>query len=139
MTQVARLETRRTKARQTASNLKKPVTRLQTHQKGSKHMTILQRSYIESVVREIADEFGVKQIELVGSYRRGQAKEDSDIDLIILDDSAPKSGMDFLGMIVALEEALGKEVGLVTAKGLNEDRLRRRVYDRMMEDIKNYA
>ena len=102
-------------------------------------MTILQRSYIESVVREIADEFGVKQIELVGSYRRGQAKEDSDIDLIILDDSAPKSGMDFLGMIVALEEALGKEVGLVTAKGLNEDRLRRRVYDRMMEDIKNYA
>lgn len=102
-------------------------------------MTILQRSHIESVVREIADEFGVKQIELVGSYRRGQAKEESDVDLIILDDSAPKSGMDFLRMIGRLEETLGKEVGLVTAKGLNEDTLRRRVYDRMMEDIKNYA
>ena len=100
---------------------------------------ILERSYIESVVREIADEFGVKQSELVGSYRRGQAKEDSDIDLIILDDSAPKRGMDFLRMIGRLEETLGKEVGLVTAKGLNEDSLRRRVYDRMMEDIKHYA
>ena len=102
-------------------------------------MTILQRSYIESVVREIADEFGVKQIELVGSYRRGQAREDSDVDLIILDDSAPKSGMDFLRLIGRLEETLGKEVGLVTSKGLNEDSLRRLVHDRMMEDIKNYA
>lgn len=101
-------------------------------------MTILQRSYIESVVREIADEFGVKQIELVGSYRRGQAKEDSDVDLIILDDSAPR-GMDFLGMIIDLEEALGKEVGLVTYDGLEQDKLKRRVRDSMMEDIKNYV
>lgn len=101
-------------------------------------MTILQRSYIESVVREIADEFGVKQIELVGSYRRGQAREDSDIDLIILDDSAPR-GMDFLGMIIDLEEALGKEVGLVTYDGLEQDKLKRRVRDSMMEDIKHYV
>lgn len=101
-------------------------------------MTILRRPYIESVVREIADEFGVKQIELVGSYRRGQAKEDSDVDLIILDDSAPR-GMDFLGMIIDLEEALGKEVGLVTYKGLGENKLKQRVRDAMMEDIKNYA
>ena len=101
-------------------------------------MTILQRSYIESVVREIADEFGVKQIELVGSYRRGQAKEDSDVDLIILDDSAPR-GMDFLGMIIDLEEALGKEVGLVTYDGLEQDKLKRRVRDSMMEDIKHYV
>lgn len=101
-------------------------------------MTILQRSYIESVVREIADEFGVKHIELVGSYRRGQAKEESDIDLIILDDSAPR-GMDFLGMIIDLEEALGKEVGLVTYDGLEQDKLKRRVRDSMMEDIKHYV
>ena len=99
---------------------------------------ILERSYIESVVREIADEFGVEQIELVGSYRRGQAKEDSDVDLIILDDSAPR-GMDFLGMIIDLEEALGKEVGLVTYKGLGENKLKQRVRDSMMEDIKQYA
>lgn len=96
---------------------------------------ILERSYIESVVREIADEFGVKQIELVGSYRRGQAKEDSDIDLIILDDSAPKSGMDFLRMIGRLEETLGKEVGLVTAKGLKMTRLGHKAYDRLTKGI----
>lgn len=98
-------------------------------------MTILQRSYIESVVREIADEFGVKQIELVGSYRRGQAKEDSDVDLIILDDSAPKNGMDFLRMIGRLEETLGKEVCLVTSKGLKKTQLGRNEYDRLMKGI----
>lgn len=96
---------------------------------------ILERSYIESVVREIADEFGVKQIELVGSYRRGQAKEDSDIDLIILDDSAPKSGMDFLRMIGRLEETLGKEVNLVTAKGLKMTQLGQKAYDRLTKGI----
>ena len=51
---------------------------------------ILERSYIESVVREIADQYEVKQIELVGDYRRAKAKEDRGIDLIILDDSDRK-------------------------------------------------
>ena len=96
-------------------------------------MTILQRSYIESVVREIADEFGVKQIELVGDYRRAKAKETSPIDLIILDDSAPKNGMDFLRLIGRLEDALGKEVCLVTAKGLKKTQLGRNEYDRLMK------
>ena len=97
-------------------------------------MTILQRSYIESVVREIADEFGVEQIELVGDYRRAKAKETSPIDLMILDDSAPR-GLEFYGMIGRLEDALGKEVCLVTAKGLKKTQLGRNEYDRLMKGI----
>ena len=95
---------------------------------------ILERSYIESVVREIADRYEVKQIELVGDYRRGQAKEDSDVDLIILDDSAPR-GMDFLGMICDLEDTLEKEVNLVTAKGLKMTQLGQKAYDRLTKGI----
>lgn len=94
----------------------------------------LERSYIESVVREIADEFGVKQIELVGDYRRAKAKETSPIDLMILDDSAPR-GLEFYGMIGRLEDALGKEVCLVTAKGLKKTQLGRNEYDRLMKGI----
>lgn len=97
-------------------------------------MTILQRSYIESVVREIADEFGVKQIELVGDYRRAKAKETSPIDLMILDDSAPR-GLEFYGMIGRLEDTLGKEVCLVTSKGLKKTQLGRNEYDRLMKGI----
>lgn len=97
-------------------------------------MTILQRSYIESVVREIADEFGVKQIELVGDYRRAKAKETSPIDLMILDDSAPRC-LEFYGMIGRLEDTLGKEVCLVTSKGLKKTQLGRNEYDRLMKGI----
>ena len=97
-------------------------------------MTILQRSYIESVVREIADRYEVKQIELVGDYRRAKAKETSPIDLMILDDSAPR-GLEFYGMIGRLEDALGKEVCLVTAKGLKKTQLGRNEYDRLMKGI----
>lgn len=95
---------------------------------------ILERSYIESVVREIADEFGVKQIKLVGDYGRGKAKETSPIDLMILDDSAPR-GLEFYGMIGRLEETLGKEVCLVTSKGLKKTQLGRHAYDRSMKGI----
>ena len=49
-----------------------------------------------------------------GSYARGEARETSDIDLLIRY-SAPK-GLDHIGLALELEEALGKKVDLVTEK-----------------------
>lgn len=100
-------------------------------------MTILARDFIEEVKTKIANEYNVKQIELVGSYRRNQAKETSDVDFLILDDSAPR-GMKFLQMIVDLEETLGKEVGLMTVKGLSETPMKQKVLQSMLKDIKDY-
>lgn len=100
-------------------------------------MTILTREFIEEVKSKIANEYNVKQIELVGSYRRNQAKETSDVDFLILDDSAPR-GMKFLQMIVDLEETLGKEVGLMTARGLSETPMKQKVLQSMLKDIKDY-
>lgn len=100
-------------------------------------MTILTRDFIEKVKSKIANEYDVKQIELVGSYRRNQAKETSDVDFLILDDSAPR-GMKFLQMIVDLEETLGKEVGLMTVKGLSETPMKQKVLQSMLKDIEDY-
>ena len=100
-------------------------------------MTILTREFIEKVKSEVANEYDVKQIELVGSYRRNQAKETSDVDFLILDDSAPR-GMKFLQMIVDLEETLGKDVGLMTVKGLSETPMKQKVLQSMLKDIKDY-
>ena len=100
-------------------------------------MTILTREFIEEVKSKIANEYNVKQIELVGSYRRNQAKETSDVDLLVLDDSAPR-GMKFLQMIVDLEETLGKDVGLMTVKGLSETPMKQKVLQSMLKDIKDY-
>lgn len=49
---------------------------------------MLTRNEIESVKRSAAEKFGVKKIELVGSYRRNEANEKSDVDFLILDDKA---------------------------------------------------
>ena len=100
--------------------------------------SILSREFIESVKSKVAEEFGVKDIELVGSYRRNEAKPTSDVDFLILDDSRPR-GMDFLTMIVRLEEELQKEVGLMTVDGLSETDMKRLVLERMMKDLENYA
>lgn len=101
------------------------------------HNSILSRSFIESVKHKIAKEFNVDQIELVGSYRRNEANEKSDVDFLILSESYPK-GMQFIRMISRFEEELGKEVGLVTVKGLSENSMKKKVLDSMRNDIELY-
>lgn len=100
-------------------------------------MTILTREFIEEVKSKIANEYNVKQIELVGSYRRNQAKETSDVDFLILDDSAPR-GFKFIKMIDRLEDELGKHVRLLTARGLSEDLMKQDALDQMLKDIEDY-
>ena len=100
--------------------------------------SILTREFIESVKSKVAEEFGVKDIELVGSYRRNEAKPTSDVDFLILDDSRPR-GMKFLKMIGRLEEELQKEVGLMTVKGLSETDMKQKVLESMRKDLENYT
>lgn len=56
-------------------------------------------------------EAGVKRSSIFGSHVRGDAREDSDIDILI----EPPKGMglfDFIGLQQELEKALGKKVDL---------------------------
>lgn len=100
-------------------------------------MTILTRDFIEEVKTKIANEYNVKQIELVGSYRRNQAKETSDVDFLILESDGLKA-RNFLKMIDQFEKELEKHVGLVTARGLSEDPMKQKVLQSMLKDIKDY-
>lgn len=100
-------------------------------------MTILTREFIEEVKSKIANEYNVKQIELVGSYRRNQAKETSDVDFLILESDGLKA-RNFLKMIDQFEKELGKHVGLVTVRGLSEDPMKQKVLQSMLKDIKDY-
>ena len=97
---------------------------------------ILSRQFIESVKENAAFEFGVNQIELVGSYRRNEATEESDVDFLILDEKAPY-GIEFLKMITYLKEHLGKEVGLLHKNSMTRER-DKVIIESMLEDIRNY-
>lgn len=81
---------------------------------------------IREIVAPIAARYGVDRINIFGSYARGDADADSDIDLCV--DAVALKGLFALGGLYAdLEEALGKALDLITVKSLkynNDDRFK---------------
>jgi len=66
---------------------------------------------------EICERNDIEFCALFGSFARGEAGEESDIDLLVKF-SKPK-GFDWLDAAFEIEDALGKKVDLVTEKGLS--------------------
>jgi predicted nucleotidyltransferase len=60
----------------------------------------------------------VKRAAVFGSFARGEAKRDSDVDLVI-EFKAKKGLFDFIGLQMELEDALGRKVDLVTYHSLS--------------------
>lgn len=55
---------------------------------------------------------------LFGSYARGEEKENSDVDILVLLDDSKPVGLRFFGMFEDLRELLGHDVDLVTERSL---------------------
>lgn len=84
---------------------------------------------IEEITRRVtpvAQKYGLPAVYLFGSYARGDASADSDIDLLV---DISGTGIDSLlklgGLYSALEEALGAAIDLVTMNSLEEPTDRR--------------
>lgn len=69
---------------------------------------------------ELARRFGVGDIALFGSFSRDEAKETSDIDILVRFDR-PATLMSFFGTQFYLEDRLGRRVDLVTHKALRSE------------------
>ncbi len=66
----------------------------------------------------IAAKHGAKNVRLFGSVARGDDRPDSDVDLLV--DVGPTTSSWFpAGLILDLEQVLGRPVEIVTEKGLN--------------------
>jgi uncharacterized protein len=72
----------------------------------------------------MARQYGVSNVRVFGSVARGEAREDSDVDLLV--DVAPGVDIGFLGLWVDLEELLARPVDLVTERSLRE-RMREKI------------
>ena len=87
-------------------------------------MTIEQ---IKKIIVPILKRSGVKRAAVFGSVARGEARPDSDIDILV-EIEEDISLLDFVGIKIELEEVLGRKVDLVeysTIKPL----LRKRILD----------
>ena len=75
---------------------------------------------IQKAVAPIAHLYGVKRLYLFGSYAKGTANEESDIDLLI-EKGKPMSLLKLSGMRQMVQEALNLSVDLITTTGIGDD------------------
>jgi uncharacterized protein len=68
-------------------------------------------------ILSIAERHGARDVRVFGSFARGEATEDSDVDFLV---STTESTSPWFpaGLVVELEELLGRRVQVVTEEGL---------------------
>lgn len=69
---------------------------------------------------ELARRFGVTQLALFGSGARDEAREGSDVDVLVSFDG-PATSQRYFGVQFYLEDLLGRPVDLVTEKALRAE------------------
>ncbi|MDR3599002.1 MAG: nucleotidyltransferase domain-containing protein [Desulfosporosinus sp.] len=79
---------------------------------------------IRDIVRDVAQQYGVERVWLFGSYARGEARPDSDIDLRI-DKGRIRGLFQLSGFHLDIEEKLNTRVDVLTTESLNEQFLKR--------------
>ncbi|HQA75491.1 MAG TPA: nucleotidyltransferase family protein [Salinivirgaceae bacterium] len=91
---------------------------------------MMDRNYILNKLRELKPflnkEYSVKEIGLFGSFASDSARDDSDIDLLIVLEKP--IGWKFFSLEIYLEQVFGRKIDLVTKNALR---------DRLKEDILN--
>jgi predicted nucleotidyltransferase len=78
-----------------------------------------------SEILELARNHGAREIRVFGSVARGEADDRSDVDFLVSMEPG-RSLFDMGGLLVDLENLLGRPVDVVTEKGLR-DRIRERI------------
>jgi predicted nucleotidyltransferase len=87
---------------------------------------------IKDCVVPVAKEFGVTKAYLFGSYARGEAKPDSDVDICI-EKGKIRSLFQLGGFYADLEENLDKEIDVVTLDGLKDNDFKHNIEKEMVE------
>ena len=79
---------------------------------------IVDLEYIIRKCSEIFDKYKINFCYLFGSYAKGKAKDDSDVDLLI---STEIKGLKFFGLVEELRNSLQKKVDVIEVEGLKDN------------------
>jgi predicted nucleotidyltransferase len=75
---------------------------------------------LKSIIAPIAQKYDIPAVYLFGSYARGDATEDSDVDVLIQREGSTIRGIIMGSVYEDLQESLKKEVDLVTVESLSQ-------------------
>lgn len=85
-------------------------------------MSVYSFDEIADRVRPIAEKHKLRAVWLFGSYARGDADEESDVDLLVEPSEQTNSSWCYGGLYADLEDAFEKQVDMVTLRALEEQR-----------------
>ena len=71
-------------------------------------------------IRPIAEEYGLPAVYIFGSYARGEATEESDVDILVKSEGSNARGLGYFGMYDDFNMALGKPIDLMDASILSD-------------------
>lgn len=72
---------------------------------------------IAAKVLQLGERYGIRNIRVFGSFARGDARAESDVDLLV--EYVGASGFDFVRFADAVEALLGRRVDVVTERSLH--------------------
>ena len=73
---------------------------------------------ISEKARPVFEKYGVKRARIFGSFARGEARPDSDVDMVV--DLERPLGFEYFAMQNELEQELGREVDVMTEDSINK-------------------
>jgi predicted nucleotidyltransferase len=76
---------------------------------------------LKAALPSFCQRHGIERVEVFGSLARGDARVDSDLDLMVTFRSDVHPGLEFFGMADELESLLGCEVSFVTRRAVEAD------------------
>jgi len=82
-------------------------------------LTVLTQEKIREAVQTIAPRYGIDRVYLFGSYARGDATEESDVDFRVVGGNI-RSLFDLGGLYVDFEDVLCKRIDFVLSNNMTE-------------------
>ncbi|WP_232308626.1 nucleotidyltransferase family protein [Methanosarcina lacustris] len=73
---------------------------------------------MKSHMELIRQKFGVRRIGIFGSFARGEEREDSDLDVLVVFEEGQKTFDNYMDLKFYLEDFFGREVDIVTERAL---------------------
>lgn len=98
---------------------------------------------LKQKIAPIAKKYNISTVYIFGSYARGEADEDSDIDVLIKREGSKIRGWLIGGLYEEMRESLGKDLDLLTVEALEQNNIQSEnpcFFERLMkEQVKIYG